>query len=223
MSSHARPAAAPGYAVLVPVKQTQHAKSRLAGLGEQARRDLAAAFAVDTVSAVLACDAVRRVLVVGDDLVVAAAVSDLGADVLPDGTTDLNGTLLQAAAEVQRRDPGLRLAAVCADVPALRPEELSEAFEAADAERMSFVADADRIGTTAVIAPSVAAFRPAFGVESRRRHLEAGAVEVVVDVPGLRRDVDEPRDLETVLRLGAGPRTSLVATMLSFRQHPPAP
>jgi 2-phospho-L-lactate guanylyltransferase len=218
----AHPAAGPGYAVLVPVKATRHAKSRLAGLGERARRDLAAAFAVDTVSAVLACDAVRRVLVVGDDHVLAAAVSDLGADVLPDGTSDLNGTLLQAAAEVHRRDPGLRLAAVCADVPALRPEELSEAFGAADPDRMSFVADTDRIGTTAVIAPSMAAFRPAFGVGSRRRHLEAGAMEVDVDVPGLRRDVDEPRDLEAVLRLGAGPRTSLVATLLSFPRLPPS-
>ena len=37
------------YAVLVPVKPPAFAKSRLGDLGDDARRDLAAAFAVDTV------------------------------------------------------------------------------------------------------------------------------------------------------------------------------
>ncbi len=74
-------------------------------------------------------------LVVTDDHVLARAMSDLGADVIPDGTSDLNGTLLQAAAEMHRRDPALRLAAVCADLPALRPEEFSTALASSAAER----------------------------------------------------------------------------------------
>jgi 2-phospho-L-lactate guanylyltransferase len=80
---------------------------------------------------------------------------------------------------------------------------------------MSFVADQERTGTTAVVAPTLETFRPSFGPGSRRQHLEADAFEVDgVDVPGLRRDVDEPDDLVAAIELGVGPRTSMVTTAL---------
>jgi len=206
------------FGVIVPVKPPAFAKSRLAPLGDAARSDLATAFATDTVGAALECPLVDRVLVVTDDHLLARAMSGLGADVLPDGTTDdLNGTLRQAAAELHRRHPALGLAALCADLPALRPSELGEALTAADAERMSFVADREGEGTTAVVAPGMNRFRPGFGTGSRRRHLAAGAVEIALEVPGLRRDVDDPDDVEEALALGVGARTSLVATVLRAR------
>jgi 2-phospho-L-lactate guanylyltransferase len=201
------------YAVLVPVKRSVVAKSRLSGLGERVRRELATAFAADTVTALLACEVVARVLVVSDDHLLAGMLRSMGADVIPDGTTDLNSTLVQAAAEMHRRDPGLRLAAVCADLPALRPDEPARAFASAHPSRMSFVGDQDGIGTTAVIAPGLQEFRPAFGSGSRAQHLEAGAFEVDgIDVPGLRRDVDDPATLSEALRLGVGAHTAQVLT-----------
>jgi 2-phospho-L-lactate guanylyltransferase len=204
------------YTVLVPVKPPALAKTRLRELGDRARRDLATAFAVDTVGAALACRLVVRVLAVTDDHVLAGALSELGADVLPDATSDdLNATLVQAAAEMHRRDPDARLVALCGDLPALRPEELVVALEAAHPTGMSFVPDLDGIGTTAVVAPDLPTFRPSFGHYSRRRHLDAGALEIGgVDVPGLRRDVDDRRSLTEAIALGVGPRTSLVATAL---------
>jgi 2-phospho-L-lactate guanylyltransferase len=205
------------YAVLVPVKPPAVAKSRLGGLGDASRRELASAFAADAVCAVLACDRVARVLVVTDDHELARAMSDLGAEVLPDGAADLNGTLVQAAAEAHRRDPDLRLAAVCADLPALRPGELTTALDASHATEMSFVADQERTGTTVVVAPDVATFRPSFGPGSRRQHLDAGAHEIeAADVPTVRRDVDDPAELAEALALGVGPRTSLLATALQI-------
>lgn len=202
------------YAVLVPVKPLSVAKSRLGALGDTTRADLAAAFAGDSVAAALACADVARVLVVTDDHLLARSMADLGAEVIPDGADDLNDTLVQAAAEMRRRDPGLGLVALCADVCALRPEELSLALRAADPDRMSFVADEQRIGTTAVVAPTTATFAPAFGAGSRARHLEAGAFEIDgIDVPTLRRDVDDPEALEAARALGVGPRTSLVLTL----------
>ncbi len=204
-----------GFAVLVPVKRTAVAKSRLGELGDRPRRQLAAAFAGDTVAAVLACRKVARVLVVTDDHALATALHQLGADVMPDGADDLNGTLLQAAADLSRRDPELRLAAVCADLPALRPHELALALGTAHPERMSFVCDQEHVGTTVVMAPGLDTFRPSFGPGSGRRHRQAGAFEVDgIDVPSLRRDVDAPPDLAQALALGVGPQTSLVATAL---------
>jgi 2-phospho-L-lactate/phosphoenolpyruvate guanylyltransferase len=200
------------YGVLVPAKPPAVAKSRLAALGDEVRFELAFAFVGDTVAAALDCAVVDRVLVVTDDHELARAMSDLGADVLPDGTTvDLNVTLQLAAAELHRRDPGLALAALCADLPALDPAELAEALGDADSNRMSFVADHDGDGTTAVVAPDPATFRPAFGVDSRSSHLAAGAYEIRSPVPTLRRDVDRPDQLSNALRLGVGVRTTIVA------------
>jgi 2-phospho-L-lactate/phosphoenolpyruvate guanylyltransferase len=206
------------FAVLVPVKPPAFAKSRLRDLGDDARRDLATAFAVDTVTAAAACPLVDRVLVVTDDHVLARGLADLGVDVIPDGTSDdLNGTLALAAAEMHRRRPDLRLVALCADLPALRPEDLADALAAAPQDAMAFVADADGTGTTAVVAPSLELFRPAFGPASRQRHLDAGAHELdEVDVPTLRRDVDDRDDLVEALRLGVGRSTSLVTTVLGL-------
>ncbi len=218
MSSPTTDATADRFAVLVPVKPPAFAKSRLRDLGDQARRDLATAFAVDTVSAAVACPVVDRVLVVTDDHELARGLADLGVEVLPDGTSDdLNGTLRLAAAEMARRRPELHLVALCADLPALRPDELTLALAAAQGPGMAFVADADGVGTTVVVAADLDAFRPAFGPGSRQRHLDAGAREVEgVDVPSLRRDVDDRDSLAEAVRLGVGPRTSFVATRLGI-------
>lgn len=204
------------FGVVVPVKPPAVAKSRLGGLGDDVRRALAAAFAADTVEAALACDRVAAVLVVTDDHVLARELTDCGAEVIPDGAADdLNASLVQAAAELLRRHPGLSLAALCADLPALRPGDLARALDAAPLQEMGFVADADGSGTTVVTSPDLDTFRPCFGPGSRAEHLHAGAREIELDgVASLRRDVDTPADLAVVLRLGIGRRTSRVAAGL---------
>ncbi|CAN5195470.1 2-phospho-L-lactate guanylyltransferase [soil metagenome] len=206
-----------GYAVIVPVKPPAVAKSRLGGLGDGVRRDLAAAFAADTVASALMAVHVAMVLAVTDDHRLAGQLVDIGAQVLPDGVADdLNQTLVLAAAEVGRRAPGLRLAALCADLPAMRPEDLGRALTAAPGDRMGFVSDLEQIGTTLLTAPGLERFRPGFGEASRAVHLSRGAHEIQVgDAPGLRRDVDTPADLVAALLLGTGPRTTLLAADLS--------
>jgi 2-phospho-L-lactate/phosphoenolpyruvate guanylyltransferase len=204
---------APSYGVVVPVKPPAFAKSRLAALGDAVRQDLCAAFAMDTITAVVECRLVHSVLVVTDDALFASGLAGLGVRVIPDGVADnLNASLELGAAELLRHEPGLRLAAVFADLPALRPDELTTALLAADGEGLSFVADAANTGTTTVVAPSLETFTPRFGVDSRQAHLQLGGHEILADVPGLRHDIDTPADLAAALRLGVGPRTSFVAT-----------
>ena len=206
------------FAVVVPVKPVRQAKSRLAPLGDQSRRSLVAAFAAVTLSAALACASVGAVLVVTDDHELAGALRGLGAQVVPDALVDdLNGSLVQGAAEAQRRWPDLRPAALCADLPALDPDELARALEVASAHPAAFVADAAGDGTTMVAAASLEDFNPCFGPGSRDAHVAEGAHEVVeVDVPSLRRDVDTPADLVDALALGVGPRTESTASALTL-------
>lgn len=202
------------YGVVVPVKRLAHAKSRLAPLGDEARIRLVSAFVGDTVEALLACPVVAGVMVVTDEITLVEDLRDLGAMVIPDGEAGrLNESLVQGAAEVVRRLPGVRPLALCADLPCLDARDLSVVLSRVPPERCAFVADAAGVGTTLYTAPRLEEFAPRFGVESRRAHLAAGAVEIPAhDAVSVTRDVDTPEDLEAALALGVGPRTSWVVT-----------
>ncbi len=204
------------FGVLIPVKPAAVAKSRLGPLGDEARRALATAFAMDTVAAAGEAAGVAEVLVVTDDVPLALRLREIGVAAVPDGETEsLNATLRQGAAELVRRHPGVRPVALCADLPALRSGELAAALAAADVEKPSFVADHQSVGTTLYVAPTLEAFRPRFGTGSRDAHLADGAVEVRIDpLESLRRDVDTPDDLRSAVALGVGPRTSWVVTTM---------
>ena len=64
---------------------------------------------------------------------------------------------------------------------------------------------------------------PRFGVGSRAAHVQAGYIDLALDVPanvrtllaGARRDVDTPADLWDALRIGVGANTRAVLG----RQH----
>lgn len=207
----------PRCVVVVPVKPPSYGKSRLSSdpfqhLDDAQRRDLAEAFALDTVQAAAATSGVEAVLVVTDDFRLAAAMRGLGCDVMPDGASeDLNATLVQAAAEVVRRWPDAVPIALCADLPGLRSAELApvlaEAAGLVAGGRTAFVRDRAGVGTTMYAAPGHR-FEPAFGPGSAARHLDAGAVEVGQDAPSVRADVDDMGDLGAALVAGVGPHTS---------------
>lgn len=215
--SHPAPPAA-GWVVLVPVKPPARGKSRLVGLDDEARRELASAFALDTVAACLATPGVAQVLVATDDAGFAASLLALGADCIPDGDSgDLNATLRQTAAEAARRWPTLRPVALCADLPTLLADDLVAGLaavgEALAGAAAAFVPDAAGIGTT-LYAAAYDAFDPRYGHASRRAHLDAGCLEVAHAPVRLRRDVDDLVDLQTAAGLGLGPRTAEVVAGL---------
>lgn len=198
--------------VVVPVKPPSFGKSRLVGMTDEQRRELAEAFALDTVQAAGSTPGVEAVLVVTDDFRLAAAMRALGCAVMPDGASDdLNATLVQAAAEVKRRWPDAVPVVLCADLPALRPAELAEVLtdvvDNVAAGRAVFVRDRAGVGTT-LYAAAAERFVPSFGLDSAARHEDAGAVEVGSDAPSVRTDVDDLADLGAALVAGVGPHTS---------------
>lgn len=205
-----------GWSIVVPVKRPELAKTRLADAAGAHRPDLARAFAADTVAAALACPLVDEVVVVTDDTEAAGELSALGGLVVAD-TPDagLNAALRHGAESVAQRRPSSPLAALSADLPALRPDELATAIEAAAGFDVSFVADAHGIGTTLYAAGDPTRFDPRFGGRSRAAHRSAGAVELdVTAIPSVRRDVDTGVDLYDAVRLGVGPRTKEIVARL---------
>ncbi|MGV4928877.1 MULTISPECIES: 2-phospho-L-lactate guanylyltransferase [unclassified Streptomyces] len=206
-----RDGAVVAWSLVVPLKPLVRAKSRLSGAaGEEFRPKLALAFALDTVTAALACTDVRDVAVVTDDPVAGEHLAALGARIVPDAPANgLNAALAHGAAVVRARRPGAPVAALNADLPALRPAELAVVLHSAALFPRAFLADAADIGTTLLSATSGTELDPAFGGPSRARHLASGAREITVpDVPSVRRDVDTGEDLRAALALGVGPHTA---------------
>jgi 2-phospho-L-lactate guanylyltransferase len=176
------------FTVVIPVKGTDAAKSRLAATPELAR-----AIAQDTVAAALA---VAPVIVV-----TAASERDFpGATVIADP-----GGGLDAAIAAGITSATGHVAVLLGDLPALLPDELAAALAVAETLERSFIPDADGTGTTLIA--STTDHAPAFGSGSAARHRAAGYVEIELSPDsGLRRDVDTREQLES-LRERLGPKT----------------
>jgi 2-phospho-L-lactate guanylyltransferase len=197
----------------VPVKRLTIAKTRLQSYGDAVRQDLALAFAVDVVSAALACDVNAEVVVVTDDERAAEALLAAGARVVADAPDAGLNPALTHGADLLRADGVGPVATVSADLPALKPGDLATALAAVRPGLRGFVPDAAGTGTTLLAAPEGLTLAPAYGSGSRTEHLASGALELPGGA-GLRRDVDTPADLVEALVLGVGPATAAVVASL---------
>lgn len=203
------PVRVPDWSVVVPVKRLAEAKTRLrGGLPPEHHRRLVLAMVQDTVRAVLACPVVAEAVVVTDEPEVWRQIRALGATPVPDRpAAGLNAALAYGATVATRP----WVAALAADLPALRPADLAGALRAAaSAGRRCFVPDAAGGGTTLLTAPPGARLDARFGPDSAQRHAASGAHRLAGDWPTLRRDVDTQADLAAAGRLGLGPRTAEV-------------
>ena len=201
------------WSVVVPVKRTAMAKSRLAPLAGRRRNDLALAFACDTVEAALGSDAVGLMIIITDDRQVAHVVRGIGAEVVPDvPNAGLNPALQYGESVARERSPNRGVVALSADLPALRPAELDAALAIAADHARSFIADAAGDGTTLLAAAPGSDLRPAFGEQSARRHRSSGAHEIAgTGLESVRLDVDTEDDLRRAADLGLRPRSGRIA------------
>jgi len=201
---------------VIAVKSLDRAKSRLADrLRPEHRARLVLAMLADTVTATAAVGEVVSVTVVTPDPAVTEMARALGAEVHPEPRQSqaegLNTALAATAAALRGAHGPIDLLALQADLPALRPEELSDMLAAAPRGLRSIVIDHEGSGTAAlVVRDPVAALDPRFGPGSARSHIDAGAVDLTGDWPGLRLDVDTPADLDRAVALGAGNATRAV-------------
>jgi 2-phospho-L-lactate guanylyltransferase len=199
----------PGWVLVLPLKGGAAAKSRL-GRGPA----LARAIAADCLDAVLACRDVRQVLVVTADAVTAAEAAAAGADVVAESRPG-SGLVAAVRDGVRAAPAGVPVAVLLADLPALRPGDLSAGLRATAATLaarpdapMAAVPDAEGSGTVLLAARTAAELDPAFGPASLAEHVRRGAAVVALDDDRLRHDVDTPADLAVALALGVGPRTA---------------
>jgi 2-phospho-L-lactate guanylyltransferase len=206
------------WTVVLPVKRLPAAKTRLRGaLPGVPHEQLALALARDTVAAALACPQVAQVLVVTADPTATAVLGALGARVVPDPPHAGLNAAFRAGAELVT-GPRRWIAALTADLPALRPPDLTAALRAAaegPADVRHFVADAPATGTVLLTAPPGVTLDPRFGVGSAAAHGDSGALALAGEWPTLRRDVDTADDLAGAASLGLGRHTAALLPSLT--------
>jgi 2-phospho-L-lactate guanylyltransferase len=193
--------------VVVPVKRLEAAKSRL---DRPDRGEVALAMAEDTVRAAAACPVVDAVVVVTDDERARHRLRDHATIVADEPDAGLNAALAHGAEAAAAAWPGRGVAALAADLPALRPDELERVLRAAADGGRSMVADATGTGTVLLAAVAGVPLDPRFGTDSRRVHRAADVDDLtarVGELPGLRSDVDTLAELDRAADLGVGPAT----------------
>ncbi|NNH72625.1 2-phospho-L-lactate guanylyltransferase [Nocardia uniformis] len=208
---------------VIAVKSLGLAKSRLADrLLPQDRPQLVLAMLADTVTAATSTPEIASVTVVTPDQRVSQLVRGLGARVHPEPPvsaphTGLNTALSAAATTVRAVHGPVELLALQADLPALRPHELSDMLRSAAGLRRAVVADHTATGTVALlVGDGTSALNPLFGTDSARRHIDAGAMELRGEWPGLRQDVDTADDLARAMELGVGVNTGALLRELDM-------
>lgn len=204
-----------GWTVVVPVKALDRAKSRLsAALPADTRRALVLAMAEDVIRSCQTTPGVRRVLTVSPEPEVEALAARLGVDFVPEPAPRTVGPPadpLNAALATVLTDVDGPVGVVTADLPELRPDDLSAVLTRAADHPHAVVIDHRGVGTTMAFWTGPATERVSrFGPGSAYRYrVDGGAVPLVG--PGrATRDVDIPADLTGLVSSAVGQATAAV-------------
>lgn len=193
------------YWAVVPLKSPAHAKSRLAAvLSAEQRRELFFALARHVIRTLRETPSITQVAVVTASEEVERMATALGAIVLRQG--DDAGTASAFAFGLTQlptsRPDGVLM--VPGDLPLISPQSVQTVLDAVPPRGIVVVPDRLGVGTNALLCVPPDAIAPAFGSDSLRHHLAAAAASGVparrLEVEALALDLDEPEDLELLLR-----------------------
>ncbi len=184
---------------VVALKSLNQAKQRLAAvLGEEARKTLVEAMALDVLSSLLSCSVIDRVHVIYGAGWYEALQSSGEITLWNEadlGTVGLNAAL--EAVAVQLNTPGLLF--IHADLPLLKAADIVAMVKVAQGEYPVISSDEAGIGTNALLRWQHQSFPLYFGENSYARHSQAALAHGMslkqIASAGVSRDIDEPDDL----------------------------
>jgi 2-phospho-L-lactate/phosphoenolpyruvate guanylyltransferase len=190
--------------ILVPVKNLENAKERLAPvLTREKRRALAEAMLQDVVLALASVSHHTRVGVVTSDPLAAALARRYRFAIIADPA---NLGESNAIAHATEQCVGLgedNTMVIPGDIPLVQPEDIEQVLATAPAQGSVLVPGWDGRGTNAVWRRPANLFPLRFGNDSFQPHLRAaqatGMPWVVLRLPRIGLDVDNPGDLAELL------------------------
>ena len=197
--------------ILVPVKILADAKQRLSPiLSPEERFALAQAMCEDVLQALASWENRPAVAVVTSDSFARRLAERFNFEVIADDNSGETNAIAMATAVCSERGAQSTLV-VPADIPMIDGAELQRIFDSAPPGGAVLVPDAAGRGTNAAWRSPGDLFPLRFGNDSFLPHLAAaeatGLPCVVLELPGIARDVDRPEDLRE-LAAATGERRS---------------
>ena len=198
--------------ILVPVKNLSSAKQRLAAVLDQpARTELAQAMLHDVAATLAAWPRRPACALVTSDPFALELARQYDFEIIPDpANPGETGAIEMATRLCVSRGVDSTLI-IPADIPLIQASELDQILEHAPNEGSVLVPAADKRGTNAALRRPANLFPLRFGNDSFKPHLTAaqatGKPCIVLQLPGIAVDVDNPADLQQLLAHPGNTRT----------------
>jgi 2-phospho-L-lactate guanylyltransferase len=190
--------------ILVPVKNLSNAKQRLASILDQpSRTELAQSMLFDVLEAIRKWQNRPDIALVTSDPFATELAEHFRFEVIPDHRNVSETDAIDMATQVCLERGAESTLVIPGDIPLIQAWELEKVLELAPAEGSVLVPAADRRGTNAAFRRPANLFPLRFGNDSFKPHHAAAAASgkpcIVVPLPGIALDVDNPGDLSQLL------------------------
>jgi 2-phospho-L-lactate/phosphoenolpyruvate guanylyltransferase len=198
---------------VVPVKQRDRAKERLAPLlRPEIRRALASVMLEDVLAALASAAGLTGLLVVTVDPTARRLAQRYRARLVEDGARDGHTGAVTAATRLLAAEGRAGMLTVPGDIPLVTADEISRVVAAhCPAPAFTIVPSHDEGGSNAILCSPPDAVPLRFGVDSYFPHLRAaearGIRPTVLRLPGIALDIDNPEDLAAFARQPSPTRT----------------
>ena len=202
--------------ILIPIKDTATAKQRLAPVLDQASRtQLAQAMLSDVLSAVHEWKDRLAVGIVTSDPYAMRLAEEYKFEIIPDPDNPGETGAIEMATRICVERGEESTLVIPADIPLIQAWELEEILEHAPTEGSVLVPAGDGRGTNAIFRRPANLFPLRFGNDSFIPHHAAaqatGTRCVVLKLPGIAVDVDNPADLQQLISLPGETRAQRLA------------
>jgi 2-phospho-L-lactate/phosphoenolpyruvate guanylyltransferase len=189
--------------ILLPVKNLSGAKQRLAAILDQpARTELAQAMLLDVLETVSNCAHHSEVGIVTSDPFALQLAHQFHFNVIPDNANRGETDAIEIATRFCESHGIDSTLVIPGDIPLIQSWELERIIASAPTEGSVLVPAADGRGTNAIFRRPAGLFAALFGNDSFKPHHAAaqatGKPCVVLSLPGIAIDVDNPEDLRTL-------------------------
>ena len=211
--------------ILVPVKSLKQAKQRLSAVLDQTSRTLLAQAMLHDVLDVLGSWQARpEVAIVSCDPFALSLASRYGFEVIADHANTGETDAINIATHVCETRGIDNTLVIPGDIPLIQAWELEKILATAPAEGSVLVPAGDGRGTNAAFRRPAGLFPLRFGNDSFRPHLAAakatGKPCVVLSLPGLAVDVDNPADLRQLADLPGETSAQRLARQFDLTDYP---
>lgn len=210
--------------ILVPIKNTAFAKQRLASILDQpARTQLAQAMLTDVLNTLHEWKNRPKVGIVTGDPYATKLAEEFRFEVIADTDNPGETGAIEMATRlcVERGEDSTLV--IPGDIPLITVGELEEIFKHAPAEGSLLVPAGDGRGTNAAYRAPADLFPLKFGNDSFKPHHAAaqatGKACVVLKLPGIAVDVDNPADLRQLPSLPGDSRAQRLARSWNLPEH----